>query len=50
MSSMLRRTLLRKMGLMICLAMTAGGVTADRDSHISLGASATARLGAAFDR
>ena len=36
MSSMLRRTLLKKMGLMICLVMTTGGVTADRDSHISL--------------
>lgn len=33
---MLRRALLRKMGLLTCLLMAASGVTADRDSHISL--------------
>lgn len=36
MSYMLRRTLLSKIGLFICLVMAAAGVTADRESHISL--------------
>ena len=33
---MLRRTLLSKIGLFICFVIAAAGVTADRDSHISL--------------
>lgn len=36
MSHVLRRTLLSKMGHFIFLMMAAGGVAADRDSHISL--------------
>jgi len=36
MSYMLRRTLLSKIGLFICFVIAAAGVTADRDSHISL--------------
>ena len=36
MSYMLCRNLLSRIGLFICLVMAAAGVTADRESHISL--------------